>query len=384
MSSLGGSQPTPGALQLEVDSLKSLVSNLQGDITNLSAGLQGGSFLPPDLLTQVNALEVTCTSLKEKLVGSSNTYEFEGHTFTSPDDVLAILGRSLDDISIGCFLDCFSAICKCEDSFDGSKEWAQKQANAKKVSMHPLEVDLMATLPYVVPIHLFAKTAGKRELMDEEEGFGAPFKTYDIFCGKGWSVSGRQAMKDKIRDMISGIRGVINQSPGNGMAKQLALHLLREVLSQIDEIISWIGDYYEELFQLCDHTSVVSWKFVGNCLYAIHKETSHPRIQVAQLIDISEPKVKAQIIWALLRSHAILNRIIKAQFKSDPVITTTMSNFIMKNRVNKSAFTDWTTKITQATKKVDSLDGEVRPLKSTVQEHTKQITNLQKTKQDKK
>ena len=384
VSSLGGPQAAPGALQLEVDSLKSLVSNLQGDITSLNAGLQGGTFLPPDLLTQVNALEATCTTLKEKLVGSSNTYDFEGHTFTSADDVLTILGKSLDDISIGCYLDSFSAICKCEDSFDGSKEWAQKQANAKKVSMHPLEVDLMATLPYVVPIHLFAKTSGKRDLMDEEEGFGAPFKTYDIFCGKGRSVSGRQTLKDKIRDMISGIRGVINQSPGNGLAKQLALHLLREVASQIDEIISFIGDYYEELFLLCDHTKEVSWKFVGNCNYAIHKETSHPRIQVAQLIDIGEPKVKAQIIWALLQSHAILNRIIKAKFKSDPVITTTMSNFIMKNRVDKSAFTDWTTKITQATKKMDALDGEVRPLKSTVQEHTKQITNLQKTKQDKK
>jgi hypothetical protein len=101
-------------------------------------------------------------------------------------------------------------------------------------------------------------------------------------------------------------------------------------------------------------------------------------------LDLKDPKVKAELIWATMSSHAILDRIIQARFKSDPVVTTAMSNFIMKNRVDKSAFTDLSSKVTQVVRKADSLETESKSAKTTLQEHGRELTRLQKTKADKK
>ena len=46
--------------------------------------------------------------------------------------------------------------------------------------------------------------------------------------------------------------------------------------------------------------------------------------------------MKAQILWATLQVHNRINAIIKAGFKSHFVLTTAMSDFIMKNRIDVS------------------------------------------------
>ena len=79
-----------------------------------------------------------------------------------------------------------------------------------------------------------------------------------------------------------------------------------------------------------------------------------------------------------------MERIVKADFDSDPIMVHAMSYFLMTNRVDKAAFTESADKLAKMIKKVEGLEGDVKPLKFTVTEHTKQISGLQRSKQDKK
>ena len=120
----------------------------------------------------------------------------------------------------------------------------------------------------------------------------------------------------------------------------------------------------------------------GTC--GMWEAVGKPRIGVSELDDIADDDTKAEIFWAFMSSQAILERVVKADFDSDPIMVASMSYFLMTNRVDKAAFTESTDKLAKMIKKVEGLEGDVKPLKSTVTEHTKQISGLQRSKQDKK
>ena len=101
-------------------------------------------------------------------------------------------------------------------------------------------------------------------------------------------------------------------------------------------------------------------------------------------MGLSIPEVRAELVWATLQSYAIFQRISQAGFKSDPVITTAMSNFIMKHRVDKSDFDVLKVEVDKVSKNSKALDVDVKTLKSTVSEHGSKLVQLQKGKQDKK
>ena len=197
-------------------------------------------------------------------------------------------------------------------------------------------------------------------------------------------------MKDKLRDCISSIRGAVRRAPGSGLAKELALHLLNEVAAQHDEIVNFWNDWHNELHFTCDHSPETSWTFIGTCGFAIGQALSTPRKQVAEHTQLDNPEQKADIIWAVMQTHLLVNRMIRNKFKSDNVVKDSLSNFLMKNRVDKSRVVSVETKfaplvksVAEVKQKAATTEANIKSLKTSLQAHTKQIEKLQKEKKDK-
>ena len=110
-------------------------------------------------------------------------------------------------------------------------------------------------------------------------------------------------------------------------------------------------------------------------------------MKTAHLTDLQDRPTTARVIWCILATHIIWEGVVKAGFKSDPIFTACMSSFLMRTRVDKSLVTKLESKVTDglkeiaaATKKVSTLESEVKSLKPTVQTHTKEITALKAKK----
>ena len=61
-----------------------------------------------------------------------------------------------------------------------------------------------------------------------------------------------------------------------------------------------------------------------------------PRMAVCSIANLDSVSNKAKVIWAVLTVHTRMEEMIQQEFKSHQVITTAMSNFLMKNRVDST------------------------------------------------
>ena len=105
-------------------------------------------------------------------------------------------------------------------------------------------------------------------------------------------------------------------------------------------------------------------------------------MEVAAVTFLSSNRSKALVIWVVLQVHIRLEDIIQAKSKSHQVITTAMSNFVMKTRVDRSQVDALGSKIGEATKssaacekKASSLEADFKSVK---QSHGNKIAALEK------
>lgn len=94
---------------------------------------------------------------------------------------------------------------------------------------------------------------------------------------------------------------------------------------------------------------------------------SKARAKISKLEDWSTPENKALIIWTAMCTHSKMKEFIKFGYKSHPVVTTAMSNFLMKTRVDSSqveALENKVKTLLAAEKKVNTLESEFKAFKN--------------------
>ena len=192
------------------------------------------------------------------------------------------------------------------------------------------------------PPCVFAKTAGKSEAVALDEGFGELFKTYDKFSGTGKSsVSAKATMKTRLVQLKKSQDTVITHTHKVGTkARGLLLHMTERSKECANAWLDYCGTKCETLHQRSGYTTADAWNHVGTTSRHLWEAVGKPRIAVSELDDIDDEDTKAEILWAFMSSQAILERIVKADFDSDPVMVHAMSSFLMTNRVDKTAFTE--------------------------------------------
>ena len=241
-----------------------------------------------------------------------------------------------------------------------------------------MEVNIMATMAHPAPLCLFARSEGKTALMIPEDGFGYRLKTFGLFSGRQVN-SFRQDVSKKVACILSSVKGSLQ---GDGLAVELAKHLLLKVKSQLSELLSFLSDWHEELVEQCDYTSDTAWTFIGFAVRCIMDHLVQPRMEVAAVTSLSLNDSKALVIWAVLQVHIRLNEIIDANFKSHQVVTTAMSNFVMKTRVDRSQVDALGSKVVEAVKVASVSDKKATTLeadlKSVKQMHGNKISALEK------
>jgi hypothetical protein len=293
-------------------------------------------------------------------VGSDSSYTFEELVFGSASDVLQALGSSLDDVDVGSFLDIVGATARLEDTFSSGKEYSDKKRSAHHVGSTALASDQMATLDFTTVLFFFEKTPGKKIPVEEDEGWGHKMDNFDRYTGaKGKAV--RSEITTKVKNLSTRVKGSVL---GTGSAQRLARHLISEVLRQVSEFTNFLTDYQGELENECNYPTKVAWRYLGISARSIFNYLIVPRMEVAGLDEIGSKSSKSLIIWAILEVHMRMNSLISCGFKPHSVLTTTMTTFVMKNRIDSSQLEAVVTKCDLISKTNNGLDKRVGVLET--------------------
>lgn len=369
------SQPPPGGLANPVlrqahdafqvsTEYKALVNDIDGIKTSLSTLEQGDYNLGPALDQRLTSLEKEHGMLKTQIEGSG-TFTFQGKVFSSPSDVLRIIGGAdLEACSVSWFVDVCTVVCNAIEKHTTGYDFIRQIKSAKEHSNGTfLEVEAMVTMGSDAPLFMFEKKSGSSQYVDADDGFGCRFESYEKFAGVN-HVSQKEILIENCDKFISGVAGIIH---GHSFAAQLAHHMGQEVSMQIQNQLSYAERWHNELVHQCNYDSKVGWKFVGVSFRSMYTEMSKARAKISKLEDWTTPENKALIIWTAMCTHAKMKEFIKFGYKSHPVVTTAMSNFLMKTRVDSSQVEALDTKVKAlltSEKKVSTLENEFKAFKS--------------------
>ena len=150
--------------------------------------------------------------------------------------------------------------------------------------------------------------------------------------------------------------------------------MCNEVKNQLSELLGWLSDWQEQLVLQCDYKSDVAWKFLGVVFWAIFDHLATPRMEIAGLSDLSSTTTKAAVVWAMMQAHVVVNDIID-QKKAHHVVTTSVSNFIMKTRVDRSHVDDALSKASDSAKTASALEKRIVALETDLKSAKQQLGN---------
>lgn len=268
--------------------------------------------MAPVTEAKIQALEEDLNLFQASVKGS-HAHTFADDVCTSAADVERFLGASLSLTKIGFFMDLCASLCLAQDQFADGKACADKSKSSTAIDSANVEVDVMATMSHPAPLSLFAKGGGKTALMIPEDGFGHRLKDFATHSGRQVNLF-RQDIQKKVGHILSSVRGSVE---GQGLAAELARHLLIKVCNQLSELLGFLSDWHEELVQQCDYPSNVAWQFIGFTVRCIMDCLVSPRMEVASVTCLSSStKPKAAVIWAVLQVHIGLDDIVCMKFKS--------------------------------------------------------------------
>ena len=368
----GGESPRelPSSLAKEIKDIKHMALTMQSFGQHLDERINDVCMelkCQDAVSSRVADLESQVVSLA-RLSSGSGSYYFGEYVFSSSEDVKRILGDDLEGASLADFVEIFGMLCLSADQFTDGKTYADKSRSSSVIKSNNSEVDYMATLSHPTPGVLFTKTPNQTNVTDPEEGFGCNLKTFHDFSGK--TAAFRPSISRKVNSLWTKIRGSVK---AQGLAGELARHLGNETRTQLADMLALISDWHDELVSQCDYKTEVAWKFIGFAVRSIMDHLVPPRMEAAGVENLASAESKSKVIWAVLQVHIRMNSLVEAKFKSHPVITTAMSNFIMKSRVDKSHVDSMGTKVTEAVKasstiekKIASLETELKSLKQTL------------------
>ena len=258
LGSLGVGTDPSRASKVEMNSLKAVVD---GALLNLQHTVPS---VPQDVINRIAELELAAL---DRLQGetSAEGYPFENVTFHSAEDVLKKLGKSIEDVNVGMFVEMFGITCRLEDTFASGKDYADKMKATTSVHMTTLEADNMATMAYTTIPYFFEKVQGKNIPVEQDAGFGQRLETFAKFRG-GLGKSTKTDLSARVTRVITMVKGSII---GTDMSQRLARHLLSEVNVQVGLVLAFFGDYYDVLTDECHYTPKAAWTFIGVSFRAI-------------------------------------------------------------------------------------------------------------------
>lgn len=368
--------PPSKHIEEELHQMRATIVDLNAD--NMHWKRMEGS-MAPETTARLMTLEAELSDCRRVLRGN-NTYSYNDQVFGSVADVERLLGESLGNASIGDFLDIYTLLCLAQDSFVDGKTYADKSRSAFNIKSTNMEVDIMSTMSHPAPLTLFGKGEGKSALVAPEEGFGFRLKDFGMYSGRHVN-SFRQDIQKKSNHIIASVRGSVK---GSGAAAQLSKHLSVESRNHLSELLGHWSDWHEEMVEQCGYTSNDAWCFIGFTARCVMDHLVPPRMEIAAIGNLDSARSKALVIWAVMQVHIRIEEIIEAKFKSHHVVTTAMSNFVMKTRVDRSQVAAVASKVTDATKLVAQCEKKVATLeaelKSFKQSQGNKIANLGKKK----
>ena len=343
-------------------------SQLRRDISTLRVTLHQATF-SDDLGSRLSTVEDDVSDMKQRIAGT-NTFTFRNDVFGSPNDVLKVLTiEGLKDVHVGYFLDMFTALCLCVESFMDGKDFADRVHSAQRVQTSALDSDMLATMGHSTPKYLFqAKEGSGSRLVRPEEGFGFRLPNHAAYMGRD-SKPVKNEIQELVSSQIAAVQGVI-PSEFDNKAYELARHCLHQTTQHINFLLDHMSRWHLELTQQCNYSEAESWRFIGMCVRHVMDYLRVPRMDVAR-VEALDPSAKARVIWAVLQVHIRMDEVVKDNLKAHRVVQTAMANFNMRTRVDKST--------------VDALDKKVKDAEKSLATIQKDHVSLQadfgKTKQ---
>ena len=363
-SLVGGGAPagfTPSPGQVPNYATKHDLHQLFTSFQTLQTSLAGFPRLPIDTLQRLTQVEDEVIGLIQQM-SKAGSYEFEDTVFKSEADLFNALDKdgSLDSGDIGSSIDLVGCTCRLADYYLTGKEYSDTRRSASQASLTPLAAENMATMSVKAPLFFFEDKPGKKHPVEEDEGWGHQMESFDRYSGiKGKAV--RAEINTRARALTATIRGSII---GSGMAQRLDKHLLSEVIRQLGALTTFLTDYYHELVNECNYPSKVAWSYLGVLTRAIIKFLVGPRVEVASLGDVTSKAGRVTVLFAVLEVHRRMNSLIDCDFKSHPVMITTMNTFVMKHRIDASELAAVGSKCDLVTKSSSLVDRRVAVLEA--------------------
>lgn len=213
--------------------------------------------MAPETTAGLLTLEAELSDCRRVLLQGSNTHSCNDQVFGLAADVECQLGGSLDEASIGDFLDVCALLCLAQDSFVDGKTHVDKSRLAFNIKSTNVEVDIVSAMSHPAPLTLFGEGEGKSALVAPKEGFGFCLKDFGKHRGRHVN-SFRQDIQKK-NHIIALVRGLVK---GTGAAAQLSKHLSVESRNHLSELLGHWLDWHEEMAEQCGCASIDAWCFI--------------------------------------------------------------------------------------------------------------------------
>lgn len=364
----------PSDWQAEASTLRQDISNLRSSMHQVTAS--------DDLGFRLSAVEDDVSDMKQRIVGT-NTFTFRNDVFGSANDVLKVLTiETIKKVHVGFFLDMFTALCLCVESFLDGKDFADRVHSARRVETSALDSDMLSTMGHPTPKYLFqAKEGSGSRLVRPEEGFGFRLPNHSAYMGRD-SKPIKTEIQDLVNSQVAAVQGIIPAEFDN-KAYELARHCLQQTTQHVNFLLDHMSRWHLELTQQCNYSEPESWRFIGMCVRHVMDYLRVPRMDVAR-VESLDPPAKARVIWAVLQVHIRMDEVIKDNLKAHRVVQTAMANFNMRTRVDKSTVEALDKKVKDAEKTLATFQKEHSALQTdfgkTKQTVNSEIANLKKTK----
>jgi hypothetical protein len=301
----------------------------------------------PFFQTQIDELTEKLNSFDH--TSSDGAVVLQNHTFGSYRDLRKFIEEE-QVISVGGFLDLFSALVVMTPKQQSGQERANEQHASSRINTTTFENDLAAAMSHEKPKTLY----GNAKLKD---GFGSTIKSYEEWSDTADCV--KDTLTKHLEDYVKGVEGnLVGSANGNRLAKDL----LVKVLFQWHKFCDHIDRFYKELTTVSNFSPKSAYLLIGRSSNAVWSAMRPFRTRIALLDNLKSLDNKASFIWGVLQCHRIMDEFIKFKFQSHPAFVKEMSLFVLTERVDPS--------------QIATVNHTVASLKTIVSDMTKKTTHL--------
>jgi hypothetical protein len=213
---------------------------------------------------------------------------------------------------------------------------ATKSSISTRESLYKIKIDsftqgtAITSFDAKVPRYFSAGGMGSVVVRSDESYFDT-ISSYSL-----WDVQ-RNGYRDRLKAEIDAFKlnhqAVLNSEYAKvSQANLVASMALQTTISWIHSFIIYIEDVYKELTQSGRFSAAKAWNLATRLGQRIWTEVAVPRSPVQSTIKTANnPVISKVIFWAVVQSHAVMNRFESNQFCDDPSISSEYVKFLAQN-----------------------------------------------------